>query len=326
MRVLVLGGTGFTGRQITRRLLDRGDRVLVVHRGRTAAPPEGAEELRTDRRALAEHADRVRAFDPEAIVDAYALTGDDVDAVLPVLPPVPAVVLSSADVYLAFTGLRTGRELAPLPIDEDSPLRTDRRPYRGAGLPGVPEDYEKLDVEERWLARGAVVLRAPVVYGPHDAQRREDVVLRRVRAKRARIPVGAANLLWSRLHVDDLAAAVLAALDTRAADGQALNVAEARTCSVGGWLRQILDAAESPAELVRVPDSALPPDLAATGASAQHLLVSSARAQDLLGWRPGDPATRVAESVRWHLAHPSPEPWTEADTAADDAALAAADG
>lgn len=179
MRVLILGGTGFTGRRITHRLAQRGDEVMVVHRGGTQAElPPGVRVLLTDRHALARHAAQVKDFAPEAVVDAYALTAADVDAVLPVLPEVPAVVLSSMDVYQAFTGLNTGRELSPMPLDEDSEPRRDRYPYRKANLPGVPADYDKLDVEERWLPRGAVVLRLPMIYGPHDGQRREDVILR----------------------------------------------------------------------------------------------------------------------------------------------------
>jgi nucleoside-diphosphate-sugar epimerase len=61
------------------------------------------------------------------------------------------------------------------------------------------------DVEERWLERDAVVLRLPLVYGPHDWQRREEPILRRLRARREQIPVGAANLLRTRGYVDDLA-------------------------------------------------------------------------------------------------------------------------
>ncbi|MGH3566074.1 MAG: NAD-dependent epimerase/dehydratase family protein [Pseudonocardia sp.] len=128
----------------------------------------------------------------------------------------------------------------------------------------MPEDYDKLDVEERWLPRGAVVLRLPLVYGPHDWQRREEPVLRRVRAGRARIPVGPANLLWTRGHVDDLATGVLAALDTRAADGLPVNLGEPQTMPIRWWFEQILAAAGSDAELVRVPEQALPPDLAIT--------------------------------------------------------------
>ena len=162
-----------------------------------------------------------------------------------------------------------------------------------------------------------------MIYGSHDWLRREEPILRRLRAHRRRIPLGAANLLWTRGHVDDLATGVLAARDNRAADGLAVNLGEAQTCTLRGWFSQILAAADSDAELVTVPDTTLPSDLALTAAPAQHLLISVARAQTLLGWTPGDPATRVAESVRWHLAHPPPGiTWTEADTAADEAALA----
>jgi nucleoside-diphosphate-sugar epimerase len=256
------------------------------------------------------------------VVDTFALTAADVDTVAPVLPRVPTVVLSSQDVCQAYAALRGNRCDAPVPIDEDSETRRERYPYRGAGLPGVPEDYEKLDVERRWLDRGAMVLRLPVVYGPHDWQRREEPILRRVRAGRDRIPVGAANLLWTRAHVDDVAGGALSALDTRAADGHVINLGEVATVPVHVWFTWILAAAGSTAQLVRVPDAAVPADLVVSTAALQHLLVSVTRARRLLGWAPADPAQRVAESVRWHLAHPPPEPtWTEEDARIDDAAL-----
>lgn len=209
-----------------------------------------------------------------------------------------------------------------MPITEDAGLRTERYLYRGAGIESLPDDYDKLDVEERWLRRGAVVLRLPLIYGPYDRQRREEAILRRLRAHRKHIPIGAGNLLWTRGHVDDLATGVLAAIDTRAADGLAVNLGEAPTVTVRAWLTQILAAAGGGAELVTVADAMLPPDLAVTAAPTQHLLFSLARAQQLLGWSPGDPMARVKESVRWHLDHPPTGiTWTDADSTQDDAAL-----
>ncbi|MQA06491.1 MAG: hypothetical protein GEV07_28530 [Streptosporangiales bacterium] len=326
MRVLVLGGTWFLGRRIVERLHLRGDEVLVVHRGRSAPDPwVPVRQMWTDRHDLAEHADEVRRFAPQAVVDTSALTAADVDTVLGVLPEVPTVVLSSQDVYQAYAGLRSGRCEAPVPVTEEAELRHQRYPHRGSGFAHVPDDYEKLDVEDRWRPRGATVLRLPVVYGPHDWQRREDIVLRRLRAGRRRIPIGAGNLLWTRGYVDDLATGVLAALDSRAVDGMTINLGEAETWPLSTWFDQIIGAADADAELVPVADEALPADLALTAAPGQHLLVSVARAQALLNWVPGKPAERVAESVRWHLAHPPAEStWTEADAATDEAALAVA--
>jgi hypothetical protein len=101
------------------------------------------------------------------------------------------------------------------------------------------------------------------------------------------------------------------------------NLGEILTWPMSSWFDQIVNATGANVELVRAPDHALPPDLALTAAPAQHLLVSTARAQAALAWAPGEPADRVAQSVRWHLAHPPATRWTDEDTARDEAALAA---
>lgn len=322
MRVLVLGGTTFIGRRVVERLHERGDQVLVVHRGtHEPSPWVPVDHLRVDRLTLGRHTDDVRRFGPDAVVDTYALTAEHVEAVLPVLPEVPTVVLSSMDVYQAFTGFNSGRCESPVPLTEDSELRRERYPYRGSRRPGMPDAYDKLDVEERWLPRGAVVLRLPMVYGPHDQQRREEPVLRRIRAGRQHIPVGAGNLLWTRVHVDDAATGVLAALDTRAADGMAVNLGEPTTVPMIAWLEQIIEAGGSALEPVRVPESVLPADLEIMGAPAQHFLASVSRAEKLLAWSPGDPRQRVAESVRWHLDNPPANSWSAEDSRVDEDAL-----
>ena len=208
-----------------------------------------------------------------------------------------------------------------MPLDEDAELRRERYPYAGRGLADVPELYDKLDVEERWLPRGAVVLRLPMVYGPHDDQQREAPLLRRALAGNGRIPIGVGNLLGTRGHVDDVASSVLAALDHRAADGLAVNIGEHRTFPIQAWFQQILDAAESESALVRVADHDVPQDLSLSKGFAQHILPSVQRARELLGWQAGDPRARVEQSVRWHLAHSRLEPWSAEDDEADRVAL-----
>jgi nucleoside-diphosphate-sugar epimerase len=323
MRCLVLGGTGFIGRSIVDRLVGRGDEVAIVHRGTTE--PQGlaaAVHLHTSRADLPSVAADIKRFDPEAVVDVYALTAADVEQALPVLPEVPTVVLSSQDVYEAITALRTGGFASPVPLREDAELRRERYPYRGQDHPGVPEDYEKLDVEERWLPRGAVVLRLPMVYGPHDDQLREAPILRRVLSGRTAIPVGPGTLLISRAHVDDVAEAVLAALHTRRADGRALNLGERDAYPVSAWYRQILAAAGSDIRLSQVPDTHVPADLFFSTSRPQHLLASVELATELLGLDHPDPRSRVADSVAWHLAHGTLHPLTAEEARADDEALA----
>jgi UDP-glucose 4-epimerase len=321
MRVLVLGGTKFIGRRITEELAARGDEVTVVHRGQTE--PSGwvaCRHLHADRGGFAGVAGEVRALRPDAVIDTLAMTRADVTAVLPHLPDAQLVVLSSMDVYRAYELLLAGQDGEPLPITEDSPVRRGRYPYR-ARMDGH-DDYEKLDVEPAYLERDGTVLRLAMIYGEHDPQRREEFILRRVRAARPRIPTGPGNWLWTRCYVGDVASAAAATLGNTAASGQVLNIGEPSAVTMTGWARQILTAAGHDAELVTVPGDALPEDMWPTGHHAQHLLVDSRKAIGLLGWRPGDPGERITRSVRWHLANPPPD--ADADFTADDRALPAA--
>ena len=325
MKILVIGGTKFIGRRVVEQLHARGDEVAVIHRGQTE-PDDFVPVLHihADRQQIEQHASVIRGFHPDAIVDGNALTGADVDAVTSVLPDVPTVVLSSQDVYRAITALRSGECVSPLPLDEDAELRQERYPYAGRGYADVPDDYDKLDVEERWLPRGAVVLRLPMVYGTRDDQQREAPILRRALNGSNEIPMGAGTLLWTRAHVDDVASAVLAALDSRAADGLAVNIGEDRTFPIKAWFQQILDAAKSECVLVDVADRDVPHDLSLSKNHAQHMLASVQRARALLDWRASSPLLRVEQSVTWHLANSQFEPWTVEEHEADLAAISRA--
>ncbi len=320
MRIAVLGGTRFIGRAAVDELADNGHELLLIHRGETE--PEGlpdAEHVHTDRADLERHADAITAFRPDAALDCRALTRTDAEIALRAFPRgIRLVVLSSIDVYRAFGALNEGRETDPVPIDEESPVRSERYPYRDL-MPGR-EDYDKLDVEDVYLPRGGTSLRLPMVYGEHDYQRREEFILRRVRAGRKRIPFGAGTWLACRGYVRDLARGIRLTLEKGVAEGEVLNLCEEKTFSVRMWSRLILDAAGSDAELVTVADDLLPPDLAETGTMPQHIIATAAKARSLLGWTSSDPARCVNASVRWHLDNPPENP--DADFGLDDRALA----
>jgi nucleoside-diphosphate-sugar epimerase len=319
VRVIILGGTRFIGRATVEELAAAGDELLLVHRGQLE--PDGLPQvhhLHCDRSELARHQRELSAFRPDALVDFRALTRSDAEVSLEALPDVARrVVISSLDVYRAFGALNDNRETDPVPLDEDSPVRAERYPYRGT-LPDR-HDYDKLDVEDVYLPRGATVLRLPMVYGEHDYQLREEFILRRVRAGRPRIPFGSGSWLACRAYVRDVARAVRLALEKPSTNG-VMNICEDRTYSMRMWAQMILDAAESDAQLVRVPDDALPEDLELTGTVRQHIAASARKAREQLGWITSDPYTTLQTTVRWHLEHPPAE--ADLDFSADDRALA----
>jgi nucleoside-diphosphate-sugar epimerase len=323
LRILVLGGTSFIGRAISRTLLDRGHTVAICHRGRTE-PDElrTARHIHADRADLAAVQDQLAGFSPDAVVDTYALTRQDAEVAVAHLPPdVPAVVLSSQDVYEAFDGFLTGRPVASLPLREDAELRRRRYLYREAPPVGVPPEYEKIDVEAVWAARGACILRLPMVYGAGDPQCREGFVIRRLMSGRRVIPVGAGNLLWSRAHVDDVAEIAAAAIEDASARAPVMNVAEPTTPSIEHWMLQIAAAMDVEIDLVHVADDAVPPDLILTRAHKQHILADTRLSEGLLPRHGLSLESRVLQSVAWHVQHSTWAPWTDEDAEADDRAL-----
>jgi UDP-glucose 4-epimerase len=319
LKVLVLGGTRFIGRAIVEQLAASGHELLIIHRGELEPadmPP--VRHLHTDRPGLASHREEISSFKPEAAIDCRALTRADAETALDALPQgLRWIVISSLDVYRAFGAVNNGQETDPVPLDEESPVRPDRYPYRGK-TPGM-EDYDKLDVEETYLARGATVARLPMVYGEHDYQLREEFILRRVRAGRTRIPFGNGMWLTCRGYVRDIARGVELALQNPAAAGEVFNLCEDRAYSVRMWSLMILQAADSTAELVRVADEALPGDLQATGTMTQHIAASARKARTFLGWTTSDPFETLRTTVRWHLANPPANP--DPDFGPDDRAL-----
>jgi nucleoside-diphosphate-sugar epimerase len=315
-----LGGTRFIGRAIVEELVAAGHDLLIVHRG-NLEPDDlvPVQHLHAERKELAVHRDELAAFKPDAAIDCRALTRADAQIAIDALPAgLRLVVISSLDVYRAFGAVNEERETDPIPLDEESPVRLNRYPYRGK-MPGM-DDYDKLDVEDVYLPHDATSVRLPMVYGEHDYQLREEYILRRVRAGRSRIPFGAGMWLACRTYVKDMARGVRLVLTTPETAGHVLNLCDDRTYSMRMWSRMILDAAGTDAELVRVADELLPEDLKATGTMTQHIAASARKARSMLGWTTSDPEESLRATVRWHLANPPSNP--DLDFSADDRAVA----
>src|SRR5262245_64075132 len=124
MRFIVLGGTRFIGRATVEELVAHGHAVMVVHRGELEPPDLVAvEHVHTPRARLADMRDQLAAFAPDAVLDAIALTRSDAETAVAALPSTARlVVLSSVDVYRAYTGFLADQDVERVPLDEDSPV------------------------------------------------------------------------------------------------------------------------------------------------------------------------------------------------------------
>src|SRR5579872_4381321 len=203
MRVAVFHQTGFIAPHVVRALRDRGHDVVDA--------------------------------DAEAVICAQLFTESDAAAAVDRFRGRTGklVVLSSGDVYRAYGKLQRTEpgDLEPIPITEDSPLRTVLYPYRDHPKYAT---YEKILVERTVMAAPdlpACVLRLPAVYGPGDRHRRFGDWIVHMLERRASITIGAgmAGWRWTHGYVENVAAAIaVAATDPRTA-GSIYNIGEHET-------------------------------------------------------------------------------------------------
>jgi nucleoside-diphosphate-sugar epimerase len=187
-RILLLG-CGYLGFAVAAQAQARGLRVSGTTRSQAriheleahGIEPIVLPELRAE--ALASHLDRstglVATFPPDGRTDQSVA---------------PVARGSHAAVYVSSTGVYGN---TPGVIDDSTPP-----------APDSPRTQLRLDAEQFWREAGATILRASAIYGPGRGQHQ------RVRDGSARI-AGTGEHHICRIHVDDLAQAVLRSLELR---------------------------------------------------------------------------------------------------------------
>lgn len=237
MRVLIIGGTGFTGPSIVRRLARQGHTVAVFHRRQTTAIlPDAVQHIQGDRDRLLAHARALRSFSPEVVVDMIPITERHAKDVVGIFSGVAqrVVAISSQDVYRAYGRLARleAGPVEPMPVTEDSPLRKSRYPYR-ANLESVHRlyDYDKILVEQVYMGNPVLpgtIVRYPMVYGPGDKQHRCFPYLKRMDDGRSTIVLAKSlsTWRWTRGYAEDVAGGVTLAITTPHALGRIFKVGE----------------------------------------------------------------------------------------------------
>lgn len=263
MRVLVLGGTGFIGQPLARRLAAEHE-VVVLHRGGRDLP-DGVSGVIADRADPRTVKAAIRETRASIVIDLLAMTQADT---LPLFEAMAGeieryVLISSADVYRNYSGLhrKASPEPIPAPLGEDSPLREIRFPYRLAAPRAADDplrfqdDYDKIPLEQAVAGQtgfGWTVLRLPMIYGPGDRQRRFAWLIRPMAAKAQRIVAPAAWLDWRTSYgfVEDVAGAIALAATHAAARDRTFNVGPADMASHRDWAARFAAAMGWSGEIV----------------------------------------------------------------------------
>ena len=246
-RVLVIGGTLFIGRALVEQLLARGDKVVIMHRGKGTPFDGRVREIRCDRNdipgvqaALAGERFEVvydnvydwqRGTTAEQVTAAARGAGEGLRRY---------VFTSSVAAYAG-----------GLDLDEDAPLAR-------AGHPN-PYGLQKAESERALFALqqaggpSVSTLRPAFVYGRYNAFDREAFFWDRIRAGRPVIIPGDGARLMQWVKADDVALAAIAAADSSEASGRAYNLANYPPVTQVEFVEALARAADRPVRLVHVP-------------------------------------------------------------------------
>ena len=170
--------------------------------------------------------------------------------------------------YLSSTGVYGDAQGAW--VDESAPVGTGRRTARA-------------ECDSRWLGMGARVFRLPGIYGP------ERSALDRVRSGKAH-RIDLPEQVFSRVHVDDIVAGVVAAIDSGAPEG-AYNLSDDLPTSQNAVIEEACRLlGQEPPPLQSMEEADLSP--MARGFYAENRRVANGKAKRVLGWAPLYPTYR----------------------------------
>jgi nucleoside-diphosphate-sugar epimerase len=266
VRLLVFG-LGYVGQAVAVRAVARGWTVSATSR-QVSSPPSGVDMLSP-----------AQAFEAALAADAVLITTPPGERGCPAAPLLMEPLSRGAPRwigYLSSTGVYG--DLAGRWVFEDSPLRA--RSLEGARRVAAEHDWLQFG---RITGRTVTVFRLPGIYGPGRSP------FDRLRSGRARSVVRPGQV-FSRIHLDDLAAGLEASMARPRAGG----------------VYNLCDDEPAPAPVVTAyaatllglpPPAPEPYDEAAAAPQARRFYaeskrVSNALAKAELGWRPAYPTYR----------------------------------
>ena len=307
MRILVIGGTLFIGREIVQRLTARGHHVTVLHRRDHHDLGANIANIQADRGDLATMSRVVHEGRFDAVFDvAYdwekGTTAEQVEAAARSCGPGLHRYVFVSSIVTYGPGLNHRENDTLVPDDVPFPYAqhkasSERALFRMHAESGFP----------------ATTFRPPFVHGPRQPFYREQFFWDRLRDGRPIIlpDGGDAPLQW--VFVSDLAEACVRALEVPEAAGEAFNIAHVEPLTQRSFVEALARAAGVAATFAPMPRSAI--HAAGGNAFAGHLYFGEyldlpphtsviQKATQLLGVTPSSLETALAAGFAWYKQQP----------------------
>ncbi len=251
MKVLVIGGTLFIGRQLVEELVKEGHEVSILHRRPKHEFGRRVENVMADRNDANSMREALSTRRFDAVFDNVydwerGTTAEQVEATVRACGDRLSryIFLSSVAAYGDGLNHKESDPLAsgyhPDPYVRNK-AATERRLFRLHSQYGLP----------------VVTFRPPFVYGPNNPFYREQFFWDRMRAGRPIVIPGDGHRLMQFVYVNDLVQAMVRAMEEPRAIGEAFNIGETKPLTQVELVERLAKAANVEAAVVRVPRDAI---------------------------------------------------------------------
>ena len=309
-RVLVIGGTLFIGRALVDRLLERGDEVVIMHRGKGTPFGGRVAELRCDRNDFAAVRAALHDTSFDVVYDNVydwerGTTAEQVSA---------AAVAASAGLgrYVFTSSVAAYPEGGP--YDERAPLVPSDHP-NVYGAQKADSERALFDLHRR-QDLPVTTLRPAFIYGPNNPFPREAFFWERLLAGRPIIipEDGSRTMQW--VHVKDVASAAVLASTRDVAVGHAYNLASYPPITQIDFVQLLARIAGREAHLVHIPREQIeraggalfaPPFYFGVYLDIPPITVRSDRAHSELGLELTPLEEGLRETYQWYQQQERPQ-------------------
>lgn len=248
MHVLIIGGTGLTGKNIVKMLIDRGYHLTIFHRGNHPLELSDEDLLKVNEiygdRTKPEDLEQLRGLNVDFLVDMVMRTEAEAQNIVNLFKGKlrHAIHISSADVYRVFDViLGKDKFIQSIPVKEDAELRHNLYPFN--------TDYDKITAERVILQANtegvypATILRFPAIYGPGQDTGlfREWFIVKRIIDGEFQVPLpDGARTYFHHGFTENLAHAVVLTIEKYQQADKVYNVADEQVFTT----RQLFELAE----------------------------------------------------------------------------------
>lgn len=216
MNIIIIGGTGFIGKELTQLFLDTEHSILLFHRNASEYSKEpNVREILGERKNIEDFREDFIRFKPDVVVDIVPYTAQDIwlfqKTFLGVAKKI--VLISSCDVYQAYDiFFKNHTGTIETPLQETSELRSILFPYRHIKMEGYDDmifNYDKLLVEAIGVNSLFIttILRLPAVFGEGDKQQKLSEYIKPMIDNEHSITLDSnkAKWIWTRSYVKNIA-------------------------------------------------------------------------------------------------------------------------